>query len=212
MTLRVDNGLPHIKLNLGDAADATLSVLFDSGAALSSGYLPCHLWIMRENPDIVASFERFDDSNPFEPIKLGGAIRHPDDYNEAMHGQLTAVIRYKTPCFDNGGCLIRISFGLGNDMTVNTILGMPLIKDLGMIPNFRAKSVACKDLPATFVIRYQETCCSFPADDAAAASFSDLPVACTLNSSPPLPRPSLRPLPQVSRLLTTSPKASFSVN
>ena len=53
---------------------------------------------------------------------------------------------------------------------------MPLIKDLGMIPNFRAKSVACEDSAATFVIRYQETCCSFPADDAAAASFSDLPV------------------------------------
>lgn len=78
---------------------------------------------MQENPNIVASFERFDDSNPFEPIKLGGAIRHPDDYNESMHGQLTAIIRYKTPYFDNDGSPICILFGIGNDMTVNTILG-----------------------------------------------------------------------------------------
>ena len=78
---------------------------------------------MREIPGIVASFERFDDSNPFEPIKLGGAIRHPDDYNESMHGQLTAIIRYKTPYFDNDGSPICILFGIGNDMSVNTILG-----------------------------------------------------------------------------------------
>ena len=198
MPIRVDNGLPHLRLNLGLSSDATLSVLFDSGAALSSGYLPYHLWIMRENPDIVASFERFDDSNPFEPIKLGGAIRHPDDYNESMHGQLTAIIRYKTPYVDTAGNPIRISFGLGNDMTVNTILGMPIIKDLGMIPNFRAGTVTCEDSPATFSIRYQETSCGFLASDAPAAAFSALPVADMYPSIlPPTPSPS-EPDPEAS--------------
>jgi hypothetical protein len=176
MPIRVDNGLPHLRLNLGLHADATLSVLFDSGAALSSGYLPYHLWIMRENPDIVASFEQFDDSNPFEPIKLGGAIRHPDDYDVSLHGQLTAIIRYKTPYVDHDGSPIRISFGLGNDMTVNTILGMPIIKDLGMLPNFRTARVTCEDTPATFDIRYHETNCGFPADDDASTAFANLPV------------------------------------
>jgi hypothetical protein len=131
---------------------------------------------MRESPDIVASFERFDDSNPFEPIKLGGAIRHPDDYDESLHGQLTAIIRYKTPCFDNSGSPIRISFGLGNNMTVNTILGMPIIKDLGMLPNFRTARVTCEDTPATFDIRYHETSCGFQANDDAAATFAHLPI------------------------------------
>jgi hypothetical protein len=177
MPIRVDNGLPHLRLHLGLSSAATLSVLFDSGAALSSGYLPYHLQIMRDHPEIVAGFERFDDSNPFEPIKLGGAIRHPDDYNESTHGQLTAIIRYKTPYVDHDGHPIRISFGLGNDMTVNTILGMPIIKDLGMIPNFRARSVICEDSPATFDIRYHETCCGFLADDGTAAPFSALPIA-----------------------------------
>jgi hypothetical protein len=176
MPIRVDNGLPHLRLNLGLSAPATLSVLFDSGAALSSGYLPYHLWIMRQNPETVASFERFDDANPFEPIKLGGAIRHPDDYNESVHGQLTAIIRYKTPYVDHNGRPVRISFGLGNDMTVNTILGMPIIKDLGMIPNFRDGSVVCEDTAATFTLRYHATSCGFLADDNDAAVFSALPV------------------------------------
>ena len=72
----VDNDLPHIRLDLGLSSNAGLSVLFDSCAALSSGYLPYCLWTIRESLDIFASFERFDDSNPFEPIKLGGAICH----------------------------------------------------------------------------------------------------------------------------------------
>ena len=63
MPLRVDNGLPHVRLNLGASLDASLSMLFDSGAALGSSYLPYHLWIMRENPDIIAGFERFNDES-----------------------------------------------------------------------------------------------------------------------------------------------------
>jgi hypothetical protein len=180
MPLRVNNGLPHVRWNLGDSADATLSMLFDSGAASSSGYLPCHLWIMQENPDIVASFERFDDSNPFEPIKLGGAVRHPDDCNESMHRQFAAVIRCKTPHVDNDGCPIRISFGLGNNMTVNTILGMPIIKDLGMIPNFRPdlSPVKTRPPPSSFDAKKLVAAflCGFPVDDATAATFSVMPV------------------------------------
>ena len=98
-----------------------------------------------ENLEIVAIFERFDNSSPFEPIKFGSAIRHSDDYNESMHGQLTAILSYKTPYFAHDGSPIHISFGLGNDMTVNTILGMTVIKDLGMIPNFRSRSIVYDD-------------------------------------------------------------------
>jgi hypothetical protein len=141
MPIRVDNGLPRICISLGASDDTDLTVLFNSGAALSSGYLPYHLWVMRENPDLVASFKCFNNANPFEPpIKLGGAICHPDDYNESVHDQLTAIISYKTPYTNLNGNPIHISFGLGHDMTVNTILGMPIIKDLGMIPNFWSSS------------------------------------------------------------------------
>jgi hypothetical protein len=113
---------PHIHLRLGHSSDAKLNVLFNSGGALSSGYLPYHLWVMREEPDLVASFEKSNDANPFEPIKLGGAIHQPEDYNESQQGRLTAIIRYKTPYVDHDGNSLQISFGLGNAMTVNTIL------------------------------------------------------------------------------------------
>jgi hypothetical protein len=120
----------HISVSIshGSSSDTGLRVLFDSGTALSSGYLPYHLWIMRKHPNLVASLEHFDNANPFEPIKLGGTICHPDKYQESLHGQLTAIICYKMPYSDLKGSPIHISFGLGNNMTVNTILGMPVIK------------------------------------------------------------------------------------
>jgi hypothetical protein len=66
----------------------------DTCSALNTGYLPFHLWLKSQRPDIVAEFISFDDANPFEPIKLGGAIRNPTDFVSADHGNLTAVIRY----------------------------------------------------------------------------------------------------------------------
>jgi hypothetical protein len=56
------------------------------------------------------------------------------------------------------------------------ILGMPIIQDLGMIPNICANSVTCEDTAATFAIRYHETKCGFPAGDDLAMTFATLPV------------------------------------
>jgi hypothetical protein len=55
--------------------------MFDYVAALSSGYLPYHLCVMREGPGLV---------NPSTPIKLGGVILYPNNYSESQHGKLTA--------------------------------------------------------------------------------------------------------------------------
>jgi hypothetical protein len=94
----------------------------DTCGALNTGYLLFHLWLMSERPDLVAEFISFDDANPFEPIKLGGAICDPADFDSSTHGNLTAVIRYYAPYIDNNGSPITLSFALSADVTVNTIL------------------------------------------------------------------------------------------
>ena len=102
MPISIDNGLPHITFNLGahPTRDPSLRGLMDTCGALNTGYLTFHLWLMSERPDIVAEFHSFDDSNPFEPVKLGGAIRDPSNFDTANHGNLTAVIHYFTPYSD----------------------------------------------------------------------------------------------------------------
>ena len=132
MSIAIDNGLPHITVSLGSnpTLDPKLNGLMDTCGALNTGCLKFHLWLMSEWPDLFAEFISFDNANPFEPIKLGGTIRDPSDLSAADHGTLSAVVRYYTPYTDVSGSPITVSFGLGSDITVNTMFGLPMLCDV----------------------------------------------------------------------------------
>ena len=77
----------------------------------------------------------FNDTNPFDPIKLHGAISNPSSYSESQHGKLTAIIRYYlTPPKDYppGTDPPLLTVALGNDVEVNTIYGWPTWQSLGL--------------------------------------------------------------------------------
>jgi hypothetical protein len=186
MPIAIDNGLPHITFNLGSnpEQDPTLCGLMDTCGALNTGYLPFHLWMKSVRPDIVADFVSFDDSNPFEPIKLGGAIRDPKEFVSHDHGNLTAVIRYYTPYTDITGSPITLSFALGNDVTVNTIFGLPMLCDLDAVISLRSNSMHSRSLNCDFSITRIAANFGLPAGcsfDPAAASRNH---ASTLNLTP----------------------------
>ena len=185
MPIAIDNGLPHITFDLGaDPSLVELCGLMDTCGALNTGYLLFHLWLRSERPDLVAEFVSFDDSNPFEPIKLGGAIRDPSDFDATDHGNLTAVIRYYTPYVDTSGSPITLSFALGSDVTVNTIFGLPMLCDLDSIISLRSNSMHSRTLHRDFPITRAAAAfglppnCSFDPADASrnrAASLCGLP-------------------------------------
>ena len=106
-----------------DRKGPTLSVLYDTCAALTSGYLSHHLVIKEQCPHVVHSYETFNGDNPFDPIKLLGAISNPSEYDPEKHGMLSAVIRYKTPYQDRHGNRLLLPVTLGESMAINTILG-----------------------------------------------------------------------------------------
>ena len=166
MPISIDNGLPHITFNLGahPTRDPSLCGLMDTCGALNTGYLTFHLWLMSERPDIVAEFHTFDDSNPFKPVKLGGAIRDPSDFDAADHGNLTAVIRYFTPYTDTTGAPITLSFALGPDVTVNTIFGLPMLCDLDSVISLTANSLQSRALNVDFPITRAAATFGLPPD------------------------------------------------
>ncbi len=86
MPIAINNGLPHVEFNLVTDVilDPSLIGLMDTCGALNTGYLEFHLWLKSERPDLVAEFISFDDANPFEPIKLGGAIRDPSAFDACL--------------------------------------------------------------------------------------------------------------------------------
>ena len=93
MPISSDNNLPHLSILLGKVRlQWSLSVLYDTGAALTSGYLPYHLKIREKYLHLVHSFEVFDGNNPFDPIKLLGEIGSVSDYDPDKHGMLSDIL------------------------------------------------------------------------------------------------------------------------
>jgi hypothetical protein len=105
----------------------------DTCGALNTGYLPFHQWLMSQHPELVTEYISFDASNPFEPIKLGGAIRDPDNFDGSMHGNLTAVIHSLTLYTDPFDNPIIFSFALGHNVTVNIIFWFPMLCNLDFL-------------------------------------------------------------------------------
>ena len=160
MPISIHNGLPCIDLTLGprdDASAITLAVLWDSCAALNSGNLQFHCWIMSQYPHLVSDFHMFDDTNPFEPIKLLGAVTNSDSYDADTHGQLTGVIRYFTPYVDTHNQPITISFGLGENVAVNSIIGWPAILDMQMDLSINTMTVISHTLHRNFPITCRQS-------------------------------------------------------
>ena len=163
MPIASDNNLPHMSLLLGsDRKGPSLSVLYDTGAALTSGYLPHHQHIRRTCPSLVHSYEEFDGSNPFDPIKLEGAISTAAEYNPQTHGVLSAVIRYFTPYQDREGKQLLLPVALGNHMAVNTILGNTVIRKFQMCLEFDPDLIRSTALEETFPVVYESTKISNP--------------------------------------------------
>ena len=134
MPISVQNEMPHIRFPVGlQTHRASLLGLYDTGAAVTTGLYSYHKQLCERRPDLVHSFEEFDGDNPFEPIKLEGAITHPSAYEEKRHGALSAVVGYHSPFTKKGASeQFLVCVALGVDMAVNTIFGLPFITDLSL--------------------------------------------------------------------------------
>jgi hypothetical protein len=128
MPLDLDNGLPSIEMRFGldSASETCFACHVDSCAAMNTGNKLVHEWIMTTFPEIVCSYEQFDDENPFEPLRLACAVTIEDI--TATYGQLSGVVTYHTQYKDKHGVAIKLAFGLGAEVAVNAITGLPTLR------------------------------------------------------------------------------------
>ena len=159
MPIRTQNELPHVKFSIGcePSSIVGLSLLYDTGAALNTGYDAYHKQIMKAHPQMVAKFETFDGDNPFDPIKLCGAITSPEDYDVSKHGVLSAVIEYHTPYMCKDGRPFLLALALGSTMSVNSILGLPTIIEGDLVPSWQAKVYLSHTFQTKFPIVFMQT-------------------------------------------------------
>ena len=159
MPITTKNELAHIRLPLGLALDSySILALYDTGAALNTGYLAYHQFIRATAPEIVHSYEDFNGDKPFDPIQLSGAIINPDNYDASSHGILSAVIRYKTPYVHaTTKEPVLLAFALGTDMSVNSIIGLPFILDIELELRVKPILYVAHAIESTFKVDFNET-------------------------------------------------------
>ena len=141
----------------GNEGEASTKALYDTDGALNTGNLSYHNFIRKKLHDAVKKYEEFNGSNPFDPIKLSCALLDPSDYNADTHGILSAVITYHTPFKNADGKDVVLSFALGCDMSVDTIIGLPFIKAMKLELRFNPETFLSHTLKKEFPVVYAET-------------------------------------------------------
>ena len=162
MPLSLDNGLPAAVLQFGtnDMDSIEFSCHFDSCAAMNTANLLLHQWIMTTYPHIVHSYEQFDDNVPFQPIELDCAI--PNAESKQNCNRLTAVVTYITNYRKPDGSNMKLSFGLGESISVNAIIGLPTLKEWKLIMDMDSSCATSKLLRQEFPLTFKHAASGFP--------------------------------------------------
>lgn len=133
MPLQTDSNLPAMSMRLGSSDDGEVQVRFnlDTCAGMTIGNKGLHQYIITNYPEIVHSYEEYNGSNPFSPIVLEGVTSNGDN-SDFETGKLTAVVTYYTRYKHNDEA-VTISFGLGDSIAVNGIIGLPTLREWKMV-------------------------------------------------------------------------------
>ena len=162
MPLSLDNDLPSALFRFGtsDNDEIPFPCHLDSCAAMNTGSLVLHQWIITNYPEIVQSYEQFDDNTPFAPISLACAVPSAD--SKKNENKLTAVVTYKTRYFTKEGKRVTLSFGLGLGIKVNAIVGLPTFREWRLILDLDSNQVTSKLLGLIFDLTFNHAATGFP--------------------------------------------------
>jgi hypothetical protein len=162
MPIDIDNGLPGIVLDFGCV---TFLCHVDSCAAMSTGNSLVHSWIMSTYPEIVVDYGEYNDPDPFVPLDLRCAVasnaQEPTESKKDLRNSLTKYVTYKTSYIVDGKPA-TVTFGLGDNISVKTIVGLPFMKSWEMDLLISQNVVRSNKLGLDFPIEYAATSASLP--------------------------------------------------
>lgn len=110
---------------------------------------------MSQCPDIVDEFLQCGKDIEYDVVHLLAALDLKDIQKDANHGQMTAVIRYKTPYVVDGKGSFILSFALENDVSLRSVLGLPTLLAMGSDINLVKGLLSCIELNRDFPLDLQ---------------------------------------------------------
>ena len=120
---------------------------------MNTGSLILHQWIVTQYPEIVHSYEQFNNAQPLAPISLACAI--PSSEPEKESSNLTAVVAYKIRYTNNDKQIWPFHLALGQAVKVNSIIGLPTFKEWKLILDLDANCFISKSLVFTLTYAFR---------------------------------------------------------
>ena len=151
MPIPINKSLPSVCLHLGSVEDEEnkMRMLLDTRAAINSGNLTYHHWVMSQCPEMVGEFIQCGDGTGYNVFQLLVALDLDSSHQPLDYGKMTAVIRYRTPYFINNRDPLFIYFALGNDVSLRCVLGLPTCLALGGLINLVKGEFICSEIGRT---------------------------------------------------------------
>jgi hypothetical protein len=130
LPISIEANLPHIALPIDqnlEASSISILVAYDTCAAINVGYLGHHLPIAEKFPQVVKSLMYAADK--YSPLVLSGIVTDTEGKSTVKPTTtLPAIIEYWLPFRTKEGHRTTLKIALGHHVSVNTIIGMPMIK------------------------------------------------------------------------------------
>ena len=148
MPISINNSLPSVCIHLGIPEDDEhrMQMLVNTGAAMNTGDLKYHLWKISQCPDIVEEFLQCGKDTDYDVVHLLAALNLSGVPTNDDHGQIIAVIRYRTPYIVNGKGPFILSFALGNDVSLRCVLGVHTLLAVGASIGLASGLLSCTEL------------------------------------------------------------------
>ena len=168
MPIDINNSLPSISLILGilEAEEDKMRMLVDTGVTMNTGDYDFHIWVISQCPDIVDEFLQCGKDTAYDVVHLLAVLDLKDINTDATHGQMTAVIQYKTPYIVAGKGPFILSFALGNDVSLRSVIRLPTLLVMGVdIINLIKGILSCIELNRDFPLELQPSGKGLPEGD-----------------------------------------------
>jgi hypothetical protein len=134
LPIPITNTLPHIILKLGTSESSFnpgIPAIVDTGAALCVGFSGYIMSIAKAYPELVKSITLAKDR--YSPIILSGVVSKDKTEATRFATNLPAVVEFHLPYLTHNGSPTSIKFAVGEDVSVNCLLGMSFISTARLI-------------------------------------------------------------------------------
>ena len=99
---------------------------------------------------MVADFLQRGDNTDFDVVQLLAALDIDSIHFPSNHGQMIAVIRYHTPYLVNNKDPLILSFVLGTDMPLRSVLGLSTLLSMSTTIDLSRDTLSCSKLNFSF--------------------------------------------------------------